>query len=159
MLGIYHPLLVHFPLGALTTTFVLVFLGAIIPSRRKAFLTSALILVILGIIGLWVTLEAGESAAEMISKRSLTSEALHDLNDHSELAEKTMVGFAAFSVIFIFYLCFESRFPRVLQNLFPALLVVIYAGLLVFLTLTGHYGGKLVHKHGLHTPMYNDADE
>jgi uncharacterized membrane protein len=98
-----HPLIVHFPIALLFVAPLFVILGIVVgPLRGRAFLVSALILMALGTASIFVALETGEAASELVR---CTSAAREVLRQHQDLAETTEVLFTLLTVVLAVLLC------------------------------------------------------
>jgi uncharacterized membrane protein len=147
-----HPLLVHFPIA-------LLFLGAVV--QNVAFWTNkfwnklAFFLIALGEVTGVLAYLAGDGAEAYAE--TLWGEAVEPIiQTHQLFATLTLIAFGALLVVKLGYWYFR-KFP--LRK--PLLFVLAVAGL-VFLTLTGHYGGKLVYHHGNisdQTTQMNGSDD
>lgn len=150
-----HPLIVHFPIALLLVAPLFVMIGAIrTPPQGKSFLTSALILMVLGAVSLFLALETGDAAGDLVHQRPLVDRVLAA---HEDLAETTCLLFAAITVVFAHL----TLLPRILKRelsrslngaLFAAFLILYGTGVL-FLVNTAHQGGRLVHQFGVETQM------
>jgi uncharacterized membrane protein len=144
-----HPEIVHFPIALLITAPIFVLLALFLPSRRKAFALSALILMGLGAIGAIVAVEAGEAGEENAKRIPAAIQTLHE---HQELGERTRNVFIALTIVFGVTVVAERRLARALPAIYVAFLVLYMGGLLVLVN-AAHRGGLLVHYYGAHAPI------
>lgn len=150
-----HPLIIHFPIALLLTAPLFVIVGGVLPPPKgKAFLMSALILMILGTVSVFVSMETGEVASGMARSDPVIKAVI---NEHQELAEATRV---LFSVLTIAYaaLLFLPHWVRVelghrVNEALLAVFLIFYATGILFLINTAHHGGVLVHEMGVRSLM------
>lgn len=144
-----HPLIVHFPVALLIVVPLFILLGLIRKSWRRAMMTSALLLMILGTAATWLAVPTGEAAGKL-AERSPAMEVV--LERHESLAETSRTLFTILTAIFAVMLIGLKSFKRE-SELAPTLavhvpfLALYLAGLLV-LANTAHNGGRLVHEFG-----------
>ncbi len=150
-----HPLIVHFPIALLFVAPLFVILGIVIgPLKGRAFLVSALILVALGTGSIFVAVETGEAASELVS----SSPALGTvLRQHQDLAETTEILFTLLTMVLAALLYVPKLFrrevgPQVNVALLSVYLVFYTTGAL-FLLNTAHRGARLVHEFGVRAPI------
>ena len=145
-----HPALIHFPIGLLTVAPLLVFVGLLWPAQRRGFHTSALILLLLGFAGLILAWLSGQ-AVERYARA--TPALLAAVREHELLAQKTTLSFgllvAAFAVLWALPLLRKREMSNLLETGLLLLWLLLSAGGVLSLGLTGHAGGHLV--HDLHT--------
>jgi uncharacterized membrane protein len=145
-----HPALVHFPIALLTLAPLLVLLGLFWPTQRRGIHASALLLLVLGIGGLFLALESGE-AVERYART--TPALLAGVREHELAAQWATLIFGllggAFAVMWAYPLVRKRELSRPLETgLLVAWLLLSAAGVLAVVR-TGHLGGHLV--HDLHT--------
>ncbi|MFN8179631.1 MAG: DUF2231 domain-containing protein [bacterium] len=145
-----HPQIVHFPIALLITAPLFVLLALILPSRRSAFATSALILMLLGTIGAVVAVESGE-AGEDNAKR--IPEAVSTFHEHAELGERTRNVFIALTVVFGAVVLAGTKLSRHAVPMVYVAFLAMYLGGLTILVNTAHRGGLLVHHFGARAPI------
>ncbi|WP_243304411.1 DUF2231 domain-containing protein [Geothrix oryzisoli] len=145
-----HPAIVHFPIALLGTAPLLFLLGALWPSQRRGIHASALLLLVLGLLGGLLALATGD-AAENLAHR--TPELRAALNAHELSAQWTMAIFGILTGAWLIQLG-VARFlhrelpPRLARTLFILWLLGSGLGVAALLR-TGHLGGHMV--HDLHT--------
>lgn len=157
-LGSLHPALVHFPIGLLFVTPLFVILGLILPKHKQCFHLSALILLIIGTITLLLAFEAGEKAADALGK--INPETLATLEQHDKGAESLKLNFIILTVCFTLYSFFHKSLKKLKQHFWiiaSCLFLAFYGYSLILVINTAHYGGKLVHQHGLKSSLYNNV--
>ncbi|MEW6130155.1 MAG: DUF2231 domain-containing protein [Acidobacteriota bacterium] len=145
-----HPLIVHFPIALLLIAPILIILGLTLSKYSKGFFLSALVLMIIGTIAVFVATSTGEAAGEL-AERMVNVENV--LEQHEELAETTRTTFTALTIIFAAMLFLPALLKKNLGRassmiLNIAFLVFYLAGALV-LANTAHQGGRLVHELGV----------
>jgi len=154
-----HPLIVHFPLALLLVAPLFVLLG-LLPKVGGGFKWAALLLLVLGTVGAYVAVEAGEAAAELVIR---TPEIAKVLSRHQELAETVEVVFTIVTAVYAVVLVVPAvlKKTKLLKKDLPraipvvAQLVVLVALLLCGLVLAnaGELGGRLVHEFGVQAWM------
>lgn len=150
-----HPLIVHFPIALLFVAPLFLILGiAIGPLKGRPFLVSALILMALGTVSIFLAVETGEAASELVRS---TSEVRTVLRQHQDLAETTEVSFALLTVVlaallYVPKLLRRELGPQVNVALLAAYLLFYATGAL-FLVNTAHRGARLVHEFGVKAPV------
>lgn len=150
-----HPLIVHFPIALLFVTPLFVVLGIVTgPLKGRPFLVSALILTALGTGSIFVAVETGEAASELVSSTPAVGTVLRQ---HQDLAETTEVLFTLLTVVLAALLYVPKLFRReVGPQVNVALLAVyllFYATGVLFLVNTAHRGASLVHEFGVKAPV------
>ncbi|HXJ96027.1 MAG TPA: DUF2231 domain-containing protein [Terriglobia bacterium] len=143
-----HPLIVHFPIALLLVAPVFVILGALLaPTKGRSFLTSALILMVMGILSLFVALETGDAASKLAGE---TVQIKQVLEQHEKFAETTCILFAALTAVFAYLVVLPKILKRELSRTLSASLLVafliLYGTGALFLVNTAHQGGRLVHE-------------
>jgi uncharacterized membrane protein len=145
-----HPALVHFPIALLTVAPLLVLLGLLWPAQRRGIHAAALVLLGLGLGGLVLALQSGD-AVERYARA--TPALLAGLREHELLAQKTtfMSGLLAvsFAVLWGLPLLRKRELSKPLNLGLLLVWLLLSAGGVLALGLTGHAGGHLV--HDLHT--------
>jgi uncharacterized membrane protein len=152
-----HPLIVHFPIALLIVAPLFVLLG-LMPRIGGRFKWAALLLLVLGTVGAYVAVEAGEAAKELVVQ---TPQIREVMERHEELAEGVETLFtiiaAAYAVVLIGPVVVQKVRHKSLPRAVPLVgqLVVLAALLLGGLVLanTGHLGGRLVHELGVQAWM------
>ncbi|MCA9401981.1 MAG: hypothetical protein KC713_10155 [Candidatus Omnitrophica bacterium] len=153
--GSTHPLVIHFPIALYFVAPIFILAGLIFKKRSKTFYTSALILMVLGLAAVFTALSSGESAAEHLKPDSTVVETL---GEHDELAHRTRNIFVILTVTFFIFVLLQNKFDkkahRQPQAIFLILFLLAYLFGLLTLLNTAHYGGKLVHYHGIHSQFF-----
>ena len=155
--GSLHPLIVHFPIALLVVAPLFIALGLIVPQFRKAFYMCALILILLGTAGVFLAVSTGDSAAEALANNPAVTVTL---NNHVRFAEQSRLNFSALAILFLFYVIFRTFIEQRLGKLDPAAaltFLIIYTLNLALIFNAAHYGGKLVHQHGIKSALYRDS--
>lgn len=155
--GGLHPLLVHFPI---VLFFVAPFFAAaalIWSASAKTLNICALALMLTGVAAILAATSSGEMAAEHLASPPL--EVIDTLDAHYRLAEQARLGFCILTAVFFLFVCLRTRlsarFGRRGEITAVALFLLIYASQLLLLFNAAHYGGKLVHQHGLRSSLYS----
>ncbi len=146
-----HPLIIHFPIGLLLIAPVFILIGALLkPEKGRAYLATALILMVLGTASVFVAIETGEAAGKL-AERSPEINAV--LEHHEHLAEATRVVFSVLTVIFAAMVLvprlLRRTSSRLVGTVLPLVFLVFYGAGMLLLTNTAHNGGRLVHEFGV----------
>ncbi len=146
-----HPLIIHFPIALLLVAPLFVLAGTLLPPRHsRSFLLSALILMALGTIAVFFSVETGEAAREIARTDPLIKAAV---DEHEELAEATEVLFTVLTIAFagLLYLpnLLRTDLGRRVNMALLAVFLIFYASGVHFLIHTAHHGGLLVHELGV----------
>ena len=145
-----HPTIVHFPIALLAVAPILAVVG-LIASEERAFLVSALVVMMLGTAGAWLSVASGAAAAGLAERVRDTQLVLAR---HAEMGATTRTIFTALTLAFVEYLAVPlvtKREPtRAMRlGLYGAFLAV-YAGALLYLANTAREGGRVAHEDGIH---------
>ena len=147
-----HPLIIHFPIALLLVYPLFVLIGALLsPAKGRPYLSTALILLLLGTAGLFFAVHTGEAASQLVD-RDPPVEVL--LKSHYALATETRDIFVTLSMI----ACGVFFAPRLLgktdallfSRVLPLSFLVFYAVGIIFLVNTADRGGRMVHELGVH---------
>ena len=146
-----HPLIIHFPIALLLVAPLFILIGVLVsPSKGRLFLASAVMLMLLGTVSLFLAVESGEAAGELADRTPPISDVLRQ---HEELATVTRNLFVGLSIIGIAVL----SLPRLLSTdrvlftrVLPVSFLVFYTVGIIFLVNTADRGGRLVHELGVH---------
>ena len=154
--GTLHPLIIHFPLVLLLIVPPFIVLGMINVKSLRVFCLCSLFLLWLGTAAIFLAIETGEAASKHLNPNS---ETMDTLITHASLADQSRLIFIVLTILWTLYVVFllPKSGPIVgtrLGLLFLFLLGYLYG--LAFLFNTAHYGGKLVHHHGIHSPLYEN---
>lgn len=142
-----HTKVVHFPIALLVTYSLLEIIGIIF--NRKLFAQSAYILLILGIIGVFISLLTGNQAFEAYQYWDEASSNI--FNSHQYYANITIWFFVFIAALRIF-LVVKKKFNGVIKFLF-----ILFAAIGVFFIYkTAVYGGELINKFGVGTEYKNE---
>lgn len=150
-----HALIVNVPIILLLIAPLLVIVGTALPSAKgQPFLVSALILMVLGTVTVFVAAATGEAAMKVVGSSPATRVAL---DQHRDLAGTTEELFLMLTLAFAALL----YVPRLLGNELEswvnsallAAFLVFYATGALFLANTVHHGGDLVHGLGQRAPV------
>src|ERR1700693_2243458 len=94
-----HPLIIHFPIALLLIAPIFIVVGAVLtPSKRRAYLIAAMVLLLVGTVANCAAVQT-EEAAGKLEERTPGIELV--LEPHESLAEGTQAVFSVLSVIFL----------------------------------------------------------
>lgn len=145
-----HPFLVHLPLGLAPAIFLLSACLAITRSHLRGIEISVAILLLLITVGTYFTMETGEIAEKAVK---IHGAAHHTLELHEKWAKRAFWLYLGTSIIFLPLLTFfRKRFGRFFPTAYFVLSTALLAGVLT-LSMVGHFGGRLVHIHGIQAPI------
>jgi len=151
-----HPIVVHVPIGILAISPLLVLATLLVRPLRKGLALATLLLLASGAGTAWFTAETGEAAARKVEKQAKSDEALEaTLEEHEELAEQCLWIFTVLAALY----AVAIAGPLVLRDAVPGRKLVVaqvvffllLCGGLTRLAWTGHQGGLLVHRYGVHS--------
>jgi uncharacterized membrane protein len=149
-----HPLIIHFPVALLLVAPLFVLLGLAVRTHRRAFLLSALLLMILGTTSAWVAVATGEAAGKLADR---TPEVNAVIEHHSTLAERTRLAFTVLTLLFAGLLVGPQLLKRepaeAATIVVAALFLAAYGVGALVLANTAHNGGRLVHELGVRALM------
>jgi uncharacterized membrane protein len=150
-----HPLIIHFPIALLLTVPLFVILGGLLPSPKgRAFLISGLILMVLGTVSVFVSMETGQAAGGLTRSDPLIMAAI---SAHQELAEATEILFSVLTIAFAGLLFVPDwvhlELGHRVSEALLAVFLIFYATGILFLINTAHHGGLLVHEMGVRAPI------
>lgn len=158
-----HPLVVHFPIALLLFAAVFVLLAAITPIRGWWFSVSALLLLIGGTGGAFVSLSTGEAAMNVAEGDGENEDEMWEVMDeHQAKMEQVSKYFAALTAIYagLVFLPLLFKSLRGMKFAFPANLVFLAAlmGANLLLANGAHLGGRLVHEFGVRSTIAPEVD-
>ena len=147
-----HPLIIHFPIVLLLLCPLFILISTILrPGRGRPYMIAALVVLLLGTVSLFVSIETGEAAAELADRTDAMSAVL---KSHQELAADTRNIFTVLSgillVIFALPLALRRRDSRLFSTVLPLTFLALYSVGALLLINTAHAGGRLVHEFGVH---------
>ena len=149
-----HPLIVHFPIALLLVAPLFIVLGLLAGGRSRLFMTSALVLMVLGTAASYVAVSTGEAAGKLADR---TPEVNQVLQHHEDLAERTRLTFTVLTVVFAGLLAGPAVLKRQLARVPAVVLTLLFLGVYsagaVVLANTAHNGGRLVHELGVRSLM------
>ena len=142
-----HPVVVHFPVALLVTYSFLEIIGIVF--NKKLFTQSAYILLIIGIIGVFISVLTGNQAFEDYQYWNKASSNI--FNSHQFYANIT-IWFFVFVTVFRTFLVVKKKFNGVIKYLFILFAVIG----IFFIYKTAEYGGELINKFGVGTEYKNE---
>ncbi len=149
-----HPLIVHFPIALLLVAPVFIVLALLVGRHSTLFMTSALVLMVLGTAASYVAVSTGEAAGKLADR---TPEVNQVLQHHEQLAERTRLTFTVLTVVFAGLLAGPAVLKRPLARVPATVLALLFLGVYgagaIVLANTAHNGGRLVHELGVRSLM------
>lgn len=149
-----HPLIVHFPIALLLVAPVLIILGLLLTKQSRGLFIGALVMIVLGTIGIYFAVATGEAAGELAER---TPGVASVLERHEELAENARMIFTALAVVFVAILFapsfFKRRLSRKTMTIVSLAFLIFYGGGAILLADVAHQGGLLVHQYGVRAMM------
>jgi uncharacterized membrane protein len=138
-----HPALVHFPIVLILVGAVLAVTAAFTRRWHLPWLAAGLLLG--GALGAFAAARTGHQDGEIVGEISASAEQL--LDEHQEWGERTR-NLAVVAALFAIVSAAIVRNPRAARGIGIAAALVAAAAAYAVST-TGHYGGKMVYKHGV----------
>lgn len=141
---VWHPLTVHFPIGLLVIATLIgtatLFLN---PERKKSWVKTCTIILLIGTLGAWVSVYTGDLADGIVARKLCDPT---QLKEHEIAAFNVAYLFSGASLIHLLLLrpAIKANLKRILFNI-SILLMVVGMGYLVY---TGHLGASLVYEQG-----------
>ena len=152
--GGLHPLVVHFPIALLFVAPLFLLLGIMIEKLLKPFYICALILMLLGTAGIFLAVSSGNSSAEALPGDPAIAATLEA---HVRFAEQAQLNFSVLAILFLLYIISpkltQKRFGK-LDRVAGSIFLIIYVFNLPLVFNAAHYGGTLVHRHGIKSTLY-----
>jgi uncharacterized membrane protein len=144
---LYHPLLVHLPIGILPITVLFLFLYLLLGKKEKFrfFKPSFLILLFISSLALILADQTGEMAEKIINKTICDPTMTHA---HSEAAEVVMILTHLSFVISIIVWWFKTKKEFIHERKVDIFVFLILLTALGFLVKTGHLGASLTYQQG-----------
>ena len=142
-----HPIVVHFPVALLVTYSLLEIIGIVF--NKKLFNQSAYIILIIGIIGIFISVLSGNQAFEDYQHWNEASSNI--FNSHQFYANITS-WFFVFLALLRTILLVKKKFNGVIKYLF-----ILFAAIgIFFIYKTAVYGSELINKFGVGTEYKNE---
>jgi uncharacterized membrane protein len=147
-----HPLIIHFPIVLLLLSPLFILISAVLPPpKSRPYMATALIILVLGTVSLYIAASTGESAAELAERGGAMNAVLQA---HESLASETKIVFSGLCAIAIGTLVvsrlLRRQETRLSSTLLPLAFLALYSVGILFLVNTAHAGGRLVHEFGVH---------
>jgi len=148
---VFHPLSVHFPIVLLLMATLFKLIG--LWSSKETWDYGGRLLLILGVIGIWISIYTGDLADGIVA-RQLCDPTI--LKDHENLAYATAWIFTSALILELLMLYIELIKTKKVSILF-VLLLLIGTGFLMYV---GHLGAELVYQQaaGVNIPSGNCAE-
>jgi uncharacterized membrane protein len=158
-----HVILVHFPIGLLLFTPVMLLLALLARKSGRQFAIAAFVVLLAGSIAAQVAVMSGEAAEELAAEQGIHDDpAMHEaLEKHEEGALLARNLFAGITILYLVYLLLPAvRSGRLGEGAQAAALLVfllLTLGSGLILVNAAHAGGQLVHVHGILAPLDDSA--
>lgn len=153
-----HPIIIHFPIALLIIAPLFIILGLFFRDNSKWFHISALTLMVIGTLSVFLAVSTGEAAGEL-AIRTPQIEAV--LEQHEEMAETTKIVFGIltgiYGLLIITPLVMRKTIPQKVAIPAQSAFLLLFSGCLLLLINTAHQGGRLVHEFGVHAMMPTDS--
>jgi len=150
-----HPLVVHFPIALLLFAAVFIVLAMIVPKRGWWFSVSALILLIGGTAGAFVSVSTGVAARDKVEEGE--DEMFEVMQKHEDAMKQAQNVFTWLTGIYagIVVLPLLAKSLRSLKFAMPVnfLFLVALMGANLFMASGAHLGGRLVHQYGVKSAL------
>jgi|WetSurMetagenome_2_1015567.scaffolds.fasta_scaffold08944_2 uncharacterized membrane protein len=149
-----HPGISHFPIALLLVAPLLILAGLFMTQRRQGLFVMALVLMIAGSLGIYLSASTGDEAKLLAPKTQDVQKAV-DL--HESVGSAARAVFSGLTVLFaaLLYgpgLLKRTLSPRVSGALAWAFLLLYAIGALILMN-AAHTGGVLVHTLGVHAKL------
>ncbi|HEY4330894.1 MAG TPA: hypothetical protein VGN88_14220 [Phycisphaerae bacterium] len=147
----FHVLLVHFPIGLLLVSPVLMVLAIFLQKRMPGIGFSAWVVLLLGTFSAWMAMRSGEAAYQATGE--MTQAARDVMEVHQRMGEKVPWIFTGLLVGYGLVLILPVVVKKVKGVPFRVVGTLIVLGAYgwgaAYLANTAHLGGSLVHDHGV----------
>lgn len=154
-IGQLHPLIVHFPITFLFIAPLFLVLGLLIRKWIKPLMVTSLILMTLGTATAYMAVQSGEEASEHMDSIPEINEILAQHYYAAEDTLKLSLTLTGMLAIYVLFILFRNKqFHKTVGATVTILYLILYGICLVNLLNAAHYGGVLVHKHGVHSTLY-----
>jgi uncharacterized membrane protein len=149
-----HPGISHFPIALLLVAPLLILAGLFMTQRRQGLFVMALLLMIAGCLGIYLSASTGDEAKLLAPK---TPEVQKAVDLHESVGSAARAVFSGLTVLFaaLLYgprLLKKALSPRMAGALAWAFLLLYAVGALVLMN-AAHTGGVLVHTLGVHAKL------
>ncbi len=147
-----HPLIIHFPIVLLLVSPLFVVISAMFPPPRgRPYMMTAILLLLLGTVSLFIATSTGKAAAKFVERGGAMGALLET---HQSFASETITVFSELSLmllgIFLLPRILRRRETRLFSTVLPLTFLAFYFGGIVFLVNTAYTGGRLAHEFGMH---------
>lgn len=146
---IWHPLSVHFPLTLLLLATVILIAGSLV--KKKFFIETGNLLLLLGSLGAWMAIYTGNMADGIVSRQICDPTVLKNHEENAYMVAWLFSGASLFVVTE--YLGFVKKLKKIIK-VFVLLLALAGSGFLVY---TGHLGAGLVYQQA--AGVYHPSDD
>lgn len=154
-----HPLVVHFPIALLLFAAVFVVLAMIVPKRGWWFSVSALLVLLGGTAGAYVSVSTGIAARDKVEEGE--DEMFEVMQQHEDQMIQARNVFVALTIVYagLVVLPLLASSLRSLKFAMPANLVFLAAlmGANLLMASGAHLGGRLVHQYGVKSALAPEA--
>jgi len=147
-----HPLIIHFPIVLLLLSpLFIVISSALSPPKGRPFMMTAIFLLLMGTISLFIARSTGKAAVRLVEPGAAMNVILET---HQNFASETIVVFSELSVILLGIVLLprilRRRETRLFSTVLPLTFLAFYFGGILFLVNTAYTGSRLVHEFGVH---------
>jgi uncharacterized membrane protein len=145
-----HPLVVHFPIALLFVTPIFVLLAALLGKYGRWFGVTALMLLVMGTVGGYVSVETGDAAYHVLE--DIEGDGWTVVEEHQQAAKNVQKMFVGLTVLYAVLFAVPLVVPKL--NLWKYWLSanLVFLALLMLVNIqlanAAHLGGRLVHQYG-----------
>jgi uncharacterized membrane protein len=145
-----HPLVVHFPIALLFVTPIFVLLAGLLGKYGRWFGVTALMLLVMGTVGGYVSVETGDAAYHVLE--DIEGDGWTVVEQHQQAAKSVQNMFVGLTVLYAVLFAVPLVVPKlnIWKYWLPANLVFLALLMVVNIQLANaaHLGGRLVHQYG-----------
>lgn len=146
-----HPAMVQFPIVLLFVAPLFMLISLFARQAWRAWAGSALILMVLGAIGVWLAVASGHAAGQLVDKTPALERAIAD---HEAFGVQMRTVFTVLTLVFAAFMLLPVMIKKPLSDVarmgLYALFLVVYLGFTLVIGNTASRGGRLVHELAVH---------